>query len=83
MANQELSFNELERVFTAHGCNFEFDKKTRYIKITVGSGAQHRFFHVHAHKGTSDSFDKNVVRLARRRLGFANMPDDEFYAPAR
>ena len=74
---RKLSFKELKLVFTSHDCEFLFNQKTQYIKITRGPAVWFQ----HAHKGSKDSFEKRVVGLARRRLGFSDMSDDEFYAP--
>ena len=81
MADKNLRFSEMERLFCAHGCQFRFNSKTQYITITQGAGADHLYKRIHAHSGKKDSFDRWVVASAPRALGFGNVSDDEFYAP--
>ena len=81
MPDRELRFNELKKLFLHYGCNFSFNKKTQYITISRGLGADHRYWKVHSHTGEKDSFEARVVTAARRRLGFGDIPDEQFYAP--
>jgi hypothetical protein len=81
LVDRELSFHELRRLFEAHGCTVVFRSKSQMITITRASGLDHRYWSQHAHKGQRDSYNRHVVRAARRRLGFADMGDEEFYAP--
>lgn len=78
MADRELTFAELKKVFESHGCRFELNKRN-YVKISLGDGPTFRGWIQHAHKGAKDRFSKEVVARARRKLGFAEMVDDEFY----
>ena len=79
MSDRLLRFNELKKLFEYHGCSFEFNKKTQFIKIYRGEGGDFRRWFQHAHKGSRDSFDKMTVARARRKLGFSQMSDEEFY----
>jgi len=81
LADRDLRFNELEKLFVAHGCEFRFNRKTQYITITRGAGPDHLYKKIHAHNGKKDTFDRWVVASARRALGFSSLSDDDFYAP--
>jgi hypothetical protein len=67
MADRELTFKEMRRLFEGHGCVFLFNEKTQYLTITRGSGAEHRYWKVHAHRGQRDRFERQTVSAARRR----------------
>jgi hypothetical protein len=79
--NRPLSFNEVKKLFEGHGCFFEFNEKTKHLKVWRGSGNDYRHWTQHAHKGRKDHFERQVIATARRRLGFAEIADEEFYAP--
>jgi hypothetical protein len=81
MPDRALSFGELRKLFTAHGCRFQFNEKTKFMTILRREGSTYRFWKQHAHKGKRDHFHRFVVGQARRRLGFADMSDDDFYRP--
>jgi hypothetical protein len=81
VADRDLGFKEMEKLFLAHGCQFQFNRKTQYITIIRGSGPDHLYKKVHAHKGRKDHFDRWVVASARRGLGLGALTDAEFYAP--
>lgn len=81
MADRELSFTNLAKILSAHGCVVSFNPRTQYLHVYRGAGPDHRWWKQHAHKGQKDRFDRRVVATARRKLGLAALTDAEFYAP--
>ena len=80
MADRNLTVRELKKLLEAHGCTVEISGKN-FFKATRQEGGLVRRWTQHAHKGIHDRFDRIFVGRARRRLGFADMSDEEFYKP--
>jgi hypothetical protein len=80
MADRSLPVSEFIDLFTAHGCSAQINANQVVIVIR-GSGPGRLFWSQHAHKGVKDEFHRRKVAAARRRLGFGDMPDAQFYAP--
>lgn len=80
MADRDLRVSDFMLLFQAHGCTAEL-ARNNYVKVWRKTPQGPRFFTQHAHFGAKDTFHRNIVRKARRQLGFAEMSDAEFYAP--
>jgi hypothetical protein len=81
MADRDLRVPDFIKLYEAHGCEVYLTRKNFVIvNRHVNSGPPRRFSQ-HAHKGRKDIFRRRIVRFSRKRLGFDDMPDAEFYAP--
>jgi hypothetical protein len=80
MADRDLKVPDFISLFQAHGCSAEL-AKNGFVKVWRRQGDLLLFFTQHAHKGAKDTFHRNVVRRARRQLGFADLSDADFYRP--
>jgi hypothetical protein len=80
MADRELTVLQTEKLFVAHGCTVEWTRKN-FLKVARTVDGKRIWWVQHCHKGRKDKFDRRIVAKARRRLGFGDMPDDEFYTP--
>lgn len=75
MADRTLAVTDLWKLLERHGCIVRLENN--YLKVRRGD----RGWTQHAHKGRRDKFDRRIVGLGRRRLGFGDMSDEDFYAP--
>ena len=80
MANRSLSVTETMKLYKGHGCKVVFVDKTNYLKV-FRNDTERRHWFQHCHKGKRDRFDAITVGRGRTRLGYRDMPDDEFYGP--
>lgn len=79
MANRELRVADFIKLYQAHGCSSGINPNG-YVVVERPTPVYLRWSQ-HAHKGLRDSFDRRIVAASRRRLGFDEMPDADFYAP--
>lgn len=82
MADRALTIPEFLDLFTAHGCDAKLNANNKVV-VVRGAGPARLFWSQHAHLGWKDSSHRRKVAAARRRLGFADMDDAEFYAPLK
>ncbi len=80
MADRDLSVKDLQELLSAHGCRVGMSAANTF-KAVLGTGLGAKTWSQHAHRSDHDTFDRHIVRAARRRLGLHEMSDEDFYAP--
>lgn len=79
MADRTLRVKDFLKLYRAHGCA-AFVNPNNFVIVERATPTYLRWSQ-HAHFGIHDTFDRRIVAKSRRRLGYAEMSDDDFYGP--